>query len=236
MAIQAGENTFYQANRGIVQNGLVLNLDAAVDASYNSGNTWRDLAADNNLTLYNSPEFKKDYGGEFYFDGTDEYGEFGSLDITGGNNYTITVITSRDYSTGSNRYLLDDSQSTSGFGIRIPSGSSHRLQYFAYDSAGGSAAVQTRNNVFTSSSVYHLTFIFRTSYIDSYINGGSKLSTSAIPNNIKTSSASMRLAVNSETGAERWLGKIYSVRIYNRVLSDAEVLQNYNAMRHRFGI
>ena len=28
MAIQAGEDTFYQAKRGIVQDGLVLNLDA----------------------------------------------------------------------------------------------------------------------------------------------------------------------------------------------------------------
>jgi hypothetical protein len=28
MAIQAGETTFYQAKRGIVQDGLVLNLDA----------------------------------------------------------------------------------------------------------------------------------------------------------------------------------------------------------------
>ena len=43
MAIQAGEDTFYQAKRGIVQDGLVLNLDAGVDASSNGGTTWRDL-------------------------------------------------------------------------------------------------------------------------------------------------------------------------------------------------
>ena len=30
MAIQAGETTFYQAKRGIVQDGLVLNLDAGL--------------------------------------------------------------------------------------------------------------------------------------------------------------------------------------------------------------
>ena len=37
MAIQAGEDTFYQAKRGIIQDGLVLNLDAAVNTSYNGG-------------------------------------------------------------------------------------------------------------------------------------------------------------------------------------------------------
>ena len=53
MAIQAGETTFYQAKRGIVQDGLVLNLDAAVDASYSGGTTWRDLTGSNNGTLTN---------------------------------------------------------------------------------------------------------------------------------------------------------------------------------------
>ncbi|MAO22815.1 MAG: hypothetical protein CMJ25_18860, partial [Phycisphaerae bacterium] len=31
-------------------------------------------------------------------------------------------------------------------------------------------------------------------------------------------------------------GKIASVNIYNRVLSDDEVLQNYNAIKNRFGL
>ena len=53
MAIQAGETTFYQAKRGIVQDGLVLNLDAAVDASYSGGTTWRDLEGGNNGTFIN---------------------------------------------------------------------------------------------------------------------------------------------------------------------------------------
>ena len=236
MGLAHGVTTKWQATKGVVQDGLVLNLDAGVKDSYNGGATWRDLAADNNLTLYNSPKFQTNNGGGFQFDGTDEHGQFSSFDITGGNNYTITTVVSRDYSTAGYRYILDDSYGTSGFGIRIPPGSSHQLQFFAYDSAGGSASVLTRNNVFTSSDIYYLTFVFRTSYIDSYINGGSKESNSAIPNNIKASSAPTRLAANSQTGSERWLGKIYSVRIYNRVLSDTEILQNYNVMRHRFGI
>ena len=75
MAIQAGETTFYQAKRGIVQDGLVLNLDAAVDASYSGGTTWRDLAGSNNGTLANMNDTNliKDNGGVFIFDGTNEH-------------------------------------------------------------------------------------------------------------------------------------------------------------------
>ena len=39
MAINAGDTTYYQAKRGIVQDGLVLNLDAAVDQSYPGNGT-----------------------------------------------------------------------------------------------------------------------------------------------------------------------------------------------------
>ena len=48
MAINAGDTTYYQAKRGIVQDGLVLNLDAAVDQSYpGNGTIWHDLEGSN---------------------------------------------------------------------------------------------------------------------------------------------------------------------------------------------
>jgi hypothetical protein len=41
MAIEAGTSTYYQAKRGIVQDGLVLHLDAGVKESYSgAGTTW----------------------------------------------------------------------------------------------------------------------------------------------------------------------------------------------------
>ena len=58
-------------------------------------------------------------------------------------------------------------------------------------------------------------------------------------------SAGSSLATSSNTGfaifsradrMEDWRGKIALVRIYNRALSAAEVLQNYNALKGRFGL
>ena len=49
MAIISGKDTYWTAKRGIVQNGLVLNLDAAVASSYpGTGTTWYDLSGNGN--------------------------------------------------------------------------------------------------------------------------------------------------------------------------------------------
>ena len=40
----------------------------------------------------------------------------------------------------------------------------------------------------------------------------------------------------SLSNAYTWVGDIAAVWIYNKVLSNAEVLQNYNAMKSRFGL
>ena len=73
MAINAGDTTYYQAKRGIVQDGLVLNLDAAVDQSYpGNGTTWYDLAGSNSGTLTNGATFDRDNGGNIFLDGTDD--------------------------------------------------------------------------------------------------------------------------------------------------------------------
>jgi hypothetical protein len=42
MGLSYGTTTLHQATKGIVQDGLVLNLDAGVRDSYDSGTTWRD--------------------------------------------------------------------------------------------------------------------------------------------------------------------------------------------------
>jgi hypothetical protein len=63
------------ATKGIVQSGLVLNLDAGVSSSYpGSGTTWTDLSGNgNNGTLVNGPTFSSDNGGNIVFDGVDDH-------------------------------------------------------------------------------------------------------------------------------------------------------------------
>ena len=61
----------------IVNNGLILALDAADNNSYSgSGTTWSDLSGNNNTgTLTNGPTFGSTNGGTIVFDGTNDYAE-----------------------------------------------------------------------------------------------------------------------------------------------------------------
>ena len=61
---------------GIIKEGLVLNLDAAKQASYpKSGTDWYDLSGNTyNATLINGTLFTKDNGGALVFNGIDDYG------------------------------------------------------------------------------------------------------------------------------------------------------------------
>ena len=242
MAINAGDTTYYQAKRGIVQDGLVLNLDAAVDQSYpGNGTIWYDLEGSNSGTLTNGPTFDRDNGGGIVFDGTDDYVSITPLNITNSINYTFTFLLKAGGSTYRN--ILDQSPGTAGFGIRTAqSGPARRVQVFAYDSVNGTATSHFTSSSMSTNTVHYvsvwiLTDVFKThlTILGNDFNPASLQSGVGIPNVIKSGASEMRLgrSVPGENGGV-WDSDIYSVQIYNRELSLAEVEKNYNAIRGRF--
>jgi hypothetical protein len=68
------------ATEKIIQDGLVLNLDAGASSSYpGSGTTWTDLSGNgNNGTLENGVGYTSSNGGSLTFDGGDDYNSFGT--------------------------------------------------------------------------------------------------------------------------------------------------------------
>ena len=76
----------------LVQNGLVLALDASDRNSYpGSGTTWRDMSGNsNNGTLTNGPTFNSANGGSIVFDGSDDYAQITTSGII---NNIISVDT-----------------------------------------------------------------------------------------------------------------------------------------------
>ena len=102
MAIQAGEDTFYQAKRGIVQDGLVLNVDAAVKDSYvGSGTSWKDLSVGNDATLANGPVFDKSLGGRITLDGTNDRIDIPSISFAA-SGFTYSFVANLSSSTSQN--------------------------------------------------------------------------------------------------------------------------------------
>jgi len=227
MGIAYGTTTLHQATKGIVQDGLVLNLDPAVKDSYDTGTTWRDLSENgNNVSLVNSPTWAKTKGGIFEFDGSNDRGD-------------VALSTYSSFST----FFFIRYMSIAGWNFAIDTlNSTHQMTFHATSSGGGDIAVIGPGNstVITIDSYSNLStknwFYFGATYngstVTAYKNGISVGSTSATGN------------INmSRTGiAARYNGGLYNrvdfgpIHMYNRALTSDEVARNFNVMRHRFGI
>lgn len=223
----AGQTDKLCVNRdyeGIVTSGLVLNLDAGFTPSYpTTGTTWYDLSGNlNSGTLTNGPTFNSSNGGSIIFDGADDYVNLPNGLLSGNGDFTIIQwVQSNGGSVGTT------------FG-NYPSGT---LQFGWSDSyvflwLDNSSAYASTSNFTTA-----ITMIAgrRIGTTTNYMKNGAVLSTGSSNASIGDSNANFRIGTNIQTG-EQYNGKIYTTLVYNRGLSNSEILQNYNAQKGRFGL
>jgi len=221
----------------IVINGLVLALDAANTRSYSgSGTTWTDLSGrGNNGTLTNGPTYNSANGGSIVFDGTDDYVTLSSSQIAPGtgaftwNFWAKSTRTQQDYS-----ILFSGNGSNSDYGVigldkRVGNG----LVYYA-----NGFRIQDADITFFGNWIY-VSFIGNGGSTGSrtlrlYKNGVQAGSTYTFDYNF--TSTTPYIGANHSALSECMGGNISSVSYYNRALSAAEIQQNFNALRGRFGI
>ena len=232
MAIEAGSSTYYQAKRGIVQDNLRLLLDSGVKDSYISGDTWYDLSGNgNNATLYNTPTYSKTNGGRLYFDGINDYGK-----VTGGFMYSQMTWALWVYKNTNNYRTLISQTSINGFRGDInfyPNKVSGRM----YSYPQGYSTIYG-NSGLSNGQYYYLVLTVNNSNTDAmklYVNGVLQSQTASIVNVAPT--GDLWIAARGYGGANSFFGgAIYQFAVYNIELSAQQVLNNYNATRHRFGL
>ena len=222
---------------GVVQDGLVLNLDASKFYSYpRSGNTWTDLTNNGNTgTLVNGPTYSSANGGSLVFDGGDDYILLPTNSINSNADLTLNfwVNHSPISSPFTQAYTF-----LSGY-----SASSH-LQV-RYTTTGTSSSVQlVKSNVvnlgefsgFTTpnntTNFITITLAKSTNTWSLYANG-SFISSFV---NSQTFTTSSPVLGSSATGAELFKGNMYSFSYYNRALTATEIAQNFNATKSRYGL
>jgi hypothetical protein len=205
-------------NPRIVTDGLVLALDAANPKSYpGSGTTWTDLSGRGNTgTLTNGPTYSSANGGSIVFDGVDD--RVDTINVSSLTNMTIemwiydTISSERDiltYNGNSGSYTFN--------------GSTFRTD-------GNSLAAR----VFAGVGNPPLNTWYRFCYVkngDLYINQ-IQYTGSGTDNPYGIIS----LANKRSDIPNRLNGRIAAVKIYNRALSAAQIQQNFNALRGRYGI
>jgi len=231
MGVAYGSSTIYQATKGIVQDGLVLNLDAGVKESYSGGTTWRDLKGGNDGTLTNGPTFDRDKGGSIVFDGANNYVNCGqNFNITSNNSFSLSVWVSPS-STGSWQGIFQRGRTAGQLSDQHWYGIWQNGSKFVFGVSGGNLSSSSNLSV---GLIYNVTATQDTSGRRLYINGALDTSTSHYYNG---SDPSVPLTVGSAYyGNEYFNGEIFVASLYNRILTATEVAQNFNVTRHRFGI
>lgn len=235
---------------GIVTSGMVLNLDAGYVSSYpTQGVSWRDLSINGyNGTLTNGPTFSSADGGSVVFDGSNDYVNCGNTPLTdfGTNNFTLScwifipsdVIENTNYFKG----LIvkkGAGAANEGFGLYYNTG----FQKFLWSTANGStpSEIFSTNTWGSLKNTWSNIVMVRENGVTNngffYINGNyESLSSSATILDVNNS-FNLTVGASSTLFADYFFqGNIASGLIYNRALSSAEVLQNYNALKSRFGL
>lgn len=220
-------------NPSIVTSGLVLALDAGNTRSYpGTGTTWSDLSGRGNTgTLINGPTYSSSNGGSLVFDGTNDYvGSFpasicNTEDFTIHCFFNISVLTITPTRTG-----ILGTRTTGGWGIITGLYNTKQLSFYLF----GSSSVATSATAIEANTWYcvDVTRSVSANTINLYING-SFVSTATAG---VLTPAIINGTIGSENNGNYLNGRIAEVKIYNRALSDTEVLQNFNALRGRFGL
>ena len=237
MAIQAGETTFYQAKRGIVQDGLVLNLDAAVYASYSGGTTWRDLAGGNNGTLVNMNDANliKDNGGVLTFDGSDEYVNCGNGSIFRlTTELTLECWVKTSSTSGYNHFISRFPISNCSY--LIGSLPSNGYLYFQKSTSGGNTGVTSSLNInVCNGSWNHVVASYNSGSSTLLMSVNGTISSSSLTGSIYEGTSNLEIGRRSGVG-QYYAASIAVAKVYNRALTSDEIARNYNATRHRFGV
>jgi len=237
-----------KAGPRIVKDGLVMYLDAANTRSYSgSGLTANGLIGGIGGTLVNGTGFGTSNNGSFIFDGSNDYLEI-PLSGTGisclFNNFSISFIartflsftTSNESTTGTpgisgKRYIIEpryaEMANAGGWGVALGTNAIEVVEHTADHMPvllSYSASITGFN---------HFTMVSNDKTPSVYINGN------LVRTGLTSSKNLTTFYLDTNLGGYIYgynSCNILNYSIYNRALTQQEILQNYNATKGRYGI
>lgn len=219
-----------------VTSGLLFCVDAGNSKSYpGSGATWSDISlTKNNATLSGSPTFTSNYLS--FSSASSQY----ATALTPGNlsNWTADVFVrfTSSYSTKVSTVVCGQYNGSNMLNFSIGTNNAPTNYNIAVGFFDGTWHNTTGVN-YALNTWFHIVGTYDGSTIRQYTNGVQVDSLSYTG----TPSSGGELRINRRWDDVVSSGNLFdtnigAIRVYNRALSAAEVLQNYNAIRGRYGI
>ena len=231
-------------NPAIVTDGLALCLDAANTKSYpGSGTTWKDISGNgNDGGLFNGAAFDSSNNGVIDLDGTND-----SIVV----DYSPTLAFSNGIISCEAWFYIDAIDDGFPVIVKRGNGSSNNdrpynlglhpdgyMRWILTDNGSGITVCDTAV-IFEAGRWYHVVGTHDNSNAKIYQNGVEVKSVSSSISVLETSSFNTPTRIgwrHTNSGVIYGNGKFATARIYSKALTATEVLQNYNALKGRFGL
>lgn len=236
----------------IVTDGLIFAVDAGNTKSYlGTGTTWKDLSGNgNDGTLTNGPTFDSANGGSLVFDNANDIAVYGSSNnLTGDNLQTCTlsawfktttiglayIASIKRLSTDSS--LITLTVNTEGDG-QTNNGLAGFLTRNFTDTAHTSITDNNSGNGYNNGNWHYISAVVNGVNRTLYIDGTQKSTDTDGMQSVTGNTAPFTIGGFASSGFSNQFygGNIANVSFYNRALTSTEVLQNYNALKGRFGL
>ena len=211
----------------IITDGLVFAVDAGSTRSYaGSGTTAYNLVANNDVSLINGLGWQSGNGGYFSSDGTDD-----GMTTPDATNLDLVDFTLEGW------VWWDQHKDYGSFLVKGPGGNGNLFNYsffgyynrisFGFGDGSGYRAIYISPPAINE--WHHITGTYDGSTLKFYLNSTLVNSTSitATPNQNNDALQILQSQYSID-------GRIGCAKVYNKALTAAEVLQNYNAQKNRF--
>lgn len=212
-------------NPKIVTSGLIMALDAINTKSYpGSGSTWTDLTGNSNTaTLVNSPTYSNGY---FTFDGSTQYATVAGTPVAQTAYTKMIWLYVTNFATNNNLLSSDV-----GGNIFWLGGNSGTKLVGAHTDTSFTLVQGATNLSLNTWYCGAVTFSTVSGWVI-YLNGLSDATNATVSQRPGTGA----VQVGAYANGNLFSGRLACPMIYNRALTAAEIKQNFNALRGRFGV
>ena len=211
------------APSGVDANGLIMYLDASDSVSYPGiGSTWYDITGnENHMTLQNGPVYVSNGQASYFsFDATNDSASF-VLNNTLSSTATLIIWLRKNSAITSTRFVIigggDNWHTYGGQGYYAILRSSRTI-------GQGNSAVNLNSSILQDHMMAFSSSIGTNGY-NVYQNGV-----------LVATDTGLSIVSSTRTIESPFDGRIYAISMYNRALSQQEILAIYNSQKTRYGL